>query len=127
MSKRQKAKLARKKRQKQKELEERKAKRKDAKLNNVIINEEEDKKFSKYQLSQLPYEFGNKRQYERSLAQPLGPEWNTLSSHSKLTKPSIVVRPGLTIDPLENPEEKKKNANKNKRRQRKPISRELKN
>ena len=124
MSKRQKARLNRKKREKQKELEKRKAKRKDAKLNHVIITEESDSKFSKYQVKQLPYEYGNKKQYERTLAQPLGPEWNTLTSHANMTKPSIVTRPGLVIDPLEAP--KQKTAAQKRRQNRKPISRELK-
>lgn len=103
MSRGQKFRLQKKKLQKEKELKEKQKKRADAKLKNVIINENEDEKFEKYKVSKLPFEFGNKRQYEKSIAQPIGPEWNTLTGHTNFTKPEVVVRPGLSITPLDEP------------------------
>lgn len=103
MSRRQKLRLKKKKLQKEQELIEKQKKRADAKLKNVIINEKEDSKFGKYQVQKLPYEFGNKRQYEKSIAQPIGPDWNTLRGHTNFTKPEVVTRPGLNITPLDEP------------------------
>jgi len=124
MTKRQKWRLNKKKLEKEKELKERAAKRKDAKLKHVIINENVNEKFEKYQLQQLPFEYGNARHYERSIAQPLGPEWNTLTIHSTLTKPAVVTKPGLIINPLEEPQKQQKkqspaNTRRQTRRQRK--------
>ena len=119
MSRKQKYRLEKKKLQKEKELKERAAKRKDAKLKNVIINEQQDSAFEKYQLKQIPFEYGNQRQFERTLAQPLGPDWNTLSVHKTMTRPSVVTLPGLNIDPLEAPIPKTQHKNARARKKRK--------
>ncbi|KAJ5121949.1 uncharacterized protein N7443_002056 [Penicillium atrosanguineum] len=76
--------------------------RKDAKLSRVIINEKRVKKNAKYMASQLPHEFENKTQYERSLRMPLGPEWSTKQTFQSGTKPRIMVKQGI-IKPMEKP------------------------
>lgn len=80
-----------------------KNKRKDKKLQNVIINERLNKKNLKYQSSAVPFPFESKEQYERSLRMPLGSEWTSSSSHQKMVKPRILTKPSEVIDPLKAP------------------------
>lgn len=56
------------------------AKRKDAKLAHVVISERYDKKAARYGTPSVPFPFGAKDVYERSMRQPLGREFNTDSS-----------------------------------------------
>lgn len=51
-------------------------------------------------LPELPYGFENRAQYERTISNPLGKEWNTLQSHGSLTKPKIKTKVGAIINPL---------------------------
>ena len=80
-----------------------KDKRKDRKLQNVIINEKVNKKNLKYQSSAVPFPFENREQYERSLRMPLGQQWTSRKSHQNLIKPRIMTKPGEVIDPLKAP------------------------
>ena len=73
--------------------------RKDAKLKHVILNEKADAKAIKYLVSSLPYPFTSIEQYERSLATPLGKEWNTVASFQQKTKPAVITKPGEIIEP----------------------------
>ena len=75
-------------------------KRKDAGLSHAIINERRDKKFTKYTLEGVPQQFSSKHQFEASIRNPLGPEWNTSTSHNNLVKPKIKVKPGSIIKPI---------------------------
>lgn len=77
-------------------------KRKDAKLNKVIINEKRVKKNGKYLASQLPHPFETKAQYERSLRLPVGPEWSTKETFQGMTKPRVMVKQGI-IEPMKRP------------------------
>ncbi|KAK6223698.1 hypothetical protein QIS74_03642 [Colletotrichum tabaci] len=79
-----------------------KADRKDAKLDKVIISEKRVKKNDKYLATQLPHPFESKAQYERSLRLPLGPEWVTKESHQEATKPRILKKQGI-IAPMSRP------------------------
>nr|XP_036586973.1 uncharacterized protein CTRU02_02744 [Colletotrichum truncatum]KAF6797703.1 hypothetical protein CTRU02_02744 [Colletotrichum truncatum] len=79
-----------------------KADRKDAKLEKVIISEKRVKKNDKYLASQLPHPFESKAQYERSLRLPLGPEWVTKESFQEATKPRILKKQGI-IAPMSRP------------------------
>ncbi|TEA21130.1 Uncharacterized protein C8034_v002526 [Colletotrichum sidae] len=79
-----------------------KADRKDAKLDRVIISEKRVKKNDKYLASQLPHPFESKAQYERSLRLPLGPEWVTKESFQEATKPRILKKQGI-IAPMSRP------------------------
>lgn len=75
--------------------------RKDAKMENVIINEKKDKKAEKYKAKDLPYPYTSAAQYEMAMKAPLGPEWNTRSQHQRLTLPKVVTKPGKAIQPIE--------------------------
>ncbi|KAL8695156.1 MAG: hypothetical protein Q9218_000324 [Villophora microphyllina] len=79
-----------------------KAKRQDAKLEKVIINEKRVKKTAKYLASQLPHPFETKQQYERSLRLPVGPEWTTKETFQAATKPRILMKQGI-IAPMSKP------------------------
>jgi U3 small nucleolar RNA-associated protein 14 len=41
----------------------------------------EIKAFSRYMADNFPHVFANREQYESSIRQPLGHEWNTLAAH----------------------------------------------
>ncbi|KAF2853047.1 Utp14-domain-containing protein [Plenodomus tracheiphilus IPT5] len=78
------------------------AKRKDRKLERVIINEKRVKPNVTYMATQLPFPFENKEQYERSLRVPQGKEWTTKRTHQQVTKPRVIVKQGV-IRPLRKP------------------------
>ncbi|KAG9903135.1 Utp14-domain-containing protein, partial [Aureobasidium melanogenum] len=78
------------------------ASRKDAKLNNVIISEAQQRKGKKYLASTLPHQFEKREQYERSLRVPVGPEWTTKETFQRNTRPRVVVKQGI-IAPMEKP------------------------
>lgn len=97
--------------------EKQRKKRADDGLAHVIINERKDKKALKYTVASVPYPFTSKEQYESSIRQPLGPEWNTRTSHKNLTKPQIIKKSGAVILPISRPiAKKKKKSNSGKRR-----------
>ncbi|USP81910.1 hypothetical protein yc1106_09184 [Curvularia clavata] len=77
-------------------------KRKDKKLDKVIINERKVKPNVKYMASQLPFPFETREQYERSLRVPKGKEWVTKKTHQDVTKPRVIVKQGI-IKPLRKP------------------------
>ncbi|KXT06967.1 hypothetical protein AC578_7091 [Pseudocercospora eumusae] len=81
----------------------RQADRKDAKLENVIISEKQDRKGKKYFAPVLPHGFETKEQYERSRRLPMGPEWTTKEVHQRMTKPRVIVKPGVRMEALKRP------------------------
>ncbi|KAL7753702.1 hypothetical protein RI367_000633 [Sorochytrium milnesiophthora] len=76
------------------------SKRKDAKLQNVIINEKKQKKLAKFQTAVLPYPYKTREQYETAMRQSLGREWSSQTTFDSAIKPRIAVRSGVIIDPL---------------------------
>ncbi|KAJ4371398.1 hypothetical protein N0V83_004615 [Neocucurbitaria cava] len=77
-------------------------KRKDRKLDKVIINEKRIRQNVKYMASQLPFPFENREQYERSLRVPKGKEWTTKKTFQDATRPRVIVKQGV-IAPLRKP------------------------
>ncbi|CCL98912.1 uncharacterized protein FIBRA_00919 [Fibroporia radiculosa] len=75
--------------------------RADYKKPHVIISEKRDKKAAKYLVKDLPFPYTSKAQFERSLAAPLGTEWNTRVGFQRATLPRVVTKPGTIISPLE--------------------------
>ena len=75
-------------------------KRKDDGMGTVIINEKRLKKTAKFQLSEIPYPYKSREEYERALAGNLGQEWNTLQGAKEVTRPSVLVRAGKIIQPI---------------------------
>lgn len=47
----------------------------------------------------VPYPFTSREQYERTLAVPLGREWNTRNTFEQANKPEVHVRAGTIIQP----------------------------
>ncbi|CAD8210169.1 unnamed protein product [Paramecium pentaurelia] len=88
-----------------KKIREIQKKRQDAKLDNVIISEKRDVKFAKYLVPKLPSEFANSEQFDQLHTLPLGPEWNSLTSHSALTQPQIITKAGVLINPVKIPQQ----------------------
>lgn len=70
-------------------------KRKDRKLDKVIINEKRAKPTGKYMAQQLPFPFENREQYERSLRVPKGKEWTTKKTFQDATRPRVIVKQGI--------------------------------
>jgi U3 small nucleolar RNA-associated protein 14 len=70
-------------------------------LKQVIISEKTIKKVKKYAVDAVPFPYKDREQYERSLQQPLGPEWNTDKVFKKSVQPRIETRHGMVIDALE--------------------------
>ncbi|KAJ4381598.1 hypothetical protein N0V86_002962 [Didymella sp. IMI 355093] len=77
-------------------------KRKDKKLDRVIINEKTVKPNKKYLAGQLPFPFESREQYERSLRLPKGREWTTKKSHQDAVLPRVLVKGGV-IAPMRKP------------------------
>ncbi|PRD25321.1 UNVERIFIED_CONTAM: U3 small nucleolar RNA-associated protein 14 A [Trichonephila clavipes] len=67
----------------------------------VIINEDRDKKASKYQVKSLPFPFTEAQQYESYIRQPIGYNWNPQSSFKNLIAPVVVTKPGQIIEPID--------------------------
>jgi len=78
------------------------SKRKDAKLEKVIVNEKRVKKNAKYLATQLPHPFETRAQYERALRVPVGPEWTTKETFQGATMPRVLVKQGV-IGAMERP------------------------
>ena len=73
---------------------------KDDGMGTVIINEKRLKKTAKFQLSEIPYPYKSREEYERAIAGNLGQEWNTLQGTKEVTRPSVLVRAGKIIQPI---------------------------
>ncbi|GAA6001595.1 hypothetical protein JCM10207_006743 [Rhodosporidiobolus poonsookiae] len=76
-------------------------KRKDAGMNHVIISEKKDKKAAKYMLKDLPFPYTSAAQHEHKLRTPMGPEWSTSTVLRDQTIPSVLIKPGVTIRPVD--------------------------
>ncbi|PWA01856.1 hypothetical protein BB558_001981 [Smittium angustum] len=77
--------------------------RKDAKLDNVIINQKKIKKNTKYLAGRLPHGYANIKHYTNDISVPIGPEWNTASAHGKMVKPRVMTKMGKVIHPITKP------------------------
>lgn len=51
-------------------------------------------------VSEVPYPFTSREQYERSLRQPIGGEWNTSQSVRDMTRPAVLVKAGAVVAPM---------------------------
>ncbi|RHY27019.1 hypothetical protein DYB32_008913 [Aphanomyces invadans] len=99
-SKRQNARLALAQRKVVEATEAALAKRKDSKMETVLINEKKDKKAAKFMVSTVPYPFTSREQYELAMRNPLGSDWNTARASNALTVPEVMTRAGKMIEPL---------------------------
>jgi len=77
-----------------------KQKNRKRKKNHVVISNKRNKKVAKYMVDTVPYPFTSREQYERSLSNPLGSDFNTAYAFNKSIKPLVITRPGAVIDPI---------------------------
>ena len=82
--------------------------RRDKHLKHVIISEKRNKRAAKYLVPTLPHQYDSKQQYERSLRNPIGPEWNTSDAHARMTRPKVIARGGNVIAPIKMPKQYKR-------------------
>jgi len=76
-------------------------KRLDRHLENVIIDEDAIKQFPlKYYAQKLPSGL-TKENYKRSMAMPLGAEFNSWVAHEELIRPKVTIKVGEVIQPLQ--------------------------
>jgi len=90
--------------------------RKDAHLKHVIINNRADKKSAKYTTPAVPWPYTSKDQYDKAMRTPIGKEWNTVDAHREMSKPKIIVKAGVMIEPI-----KAKSAIRQLASQRRPL------
>lgn len=95
--------------------------RADEKLKHVIITERKDKKAAAKMVTQVPFPFTSKQQFEKSIRQPVGREWNTASTFKSLSTPKVSTKAGTAIAPMsltpsvkQNVTKRKSNANKSR-------------
>lgn len=82
------------------QIEALKAKRKDGKMSNVIINDNKSKELKEFMIDKLPHPFQNKAQFDYLHSAPLGKEWTGVSHHDRLIKPAVQTRSGEIIAPI---------------------------
>lgn len=109
-----------------KKREEAIKKRKDARLNHVIISEKLDKKAEKLHTKTLPYPYTSKEVFEQSIRMPIGPEFNPATAIGALNRPEVVKKSGVIIKPIKfkdiNPHEKADNHTNKRTKQQKSKS-----
>jgi U3 small nucleolar RNA-associated protein 14 len=74
--------------------------RKDDGMSTVIINAKRLKKTAKFQLSEIPYPYRSREEYERAISGSIGREWNTIHGAKEMSRPAILVRAGKIIQPI---------------------------
>ncbi|GMT28659.1 hypothetical protein PFISCL1PPCAC_19956 [Pristionchus fissidentatus] len=74
--------------------------RKDKGKVGLIISEKRVTSMDALQPKTVPFPFNRMEDYEATLSQPLGKEWNSLSSHSSLIKPTVSTQGGRVILPM---------------------------
>ncbi|XP_031554380.1 U3 small nucleolar RNA-associated protein 14 homolog A-like [Actinia tenebrosa] len=74
--------------------------RKDRNLAHVIINEEDDKRLAKLQVKNIPHLYMSSEQFEKSIRNPVGKDWNTGSTVKQLIKPRVQTLMGSIIEPI---------------------------
>ena len=59
-----------------------------------------DKKAAQFTTAGVPFPFQSREQFERSLRNPIGREWNTAKTVADLTAPSTTVVKGAIIEAI---------------------------
>lgn len=73
----------------------------DKDLKHVIINERRIKAAAKaFTIPKTPFPFTSADMHARHIAQPIGKEWNTVTSFKKRIQPKIVAKAGVIIKPI---------------------------
>lgn len=73
----------------------------DKDLKHVIINERRIKAAAKaFTVPSVPFPFNSAEEHARHIAQPIGKEWNTVTSFRKRIQPKVVTKAGSIIKPI---------------------------
>ena len=73
----------------------------DKDLKHVIINERRIKAAAKtFTIPSVPFPFSTSEEHAQHIAQPIGKEWNTVTSFRKRIQPRIVTKAGSIIKPI---------------------------
>lgn len=91
---------ARRLKKRDKKMKELRAERKDALLDNVIINQHRDKSFKKYMVQNLPHNYKTQAEFNAEMDVPVGKEWNTNASFKRMVQPDLLTKVGSVIKPL---------------------------
>lgn len=75
--------------------------RRDSAIGNVIINEKADEKLKPHLVTQIPFAFHSKRQFEASVQAPLGKQWNPETVFRRTIAPKVSTKKGTIIDPMD--------------------------
>lgn len=54
----------------------------------------------KYQVSEVPYPYSSRAEYEAATGAPLGPEWLSMSAHADKIQPRVSARIGAVVPPI---------------------------
>ena len=68
----------------------------------VVLNETKNEKLSEHQVKvrNLPFAFKKPEAFERSMRQPIGPDFNTTASFKKFVQPRVKKKVGVPIEPI---------------------------
>lgn len=77
-----------------------KMRRKDGKMEHVILSEKREKSLKKYLVEKLPFEFETKEQFDFCMSQPVGQEWTGIKNFKNNVKPAVVSNLGKSILPI---------------------------
>jgi U3 small nucleolar RNA-associated protein 14 len=73
----------------------------DKDLKHVIINERRIKSAARaFTIPKTPFPFTSSEMHSRHISQPIGKEWNTVTSFKKRIQPKIVAKAGSIIKPI---------------------------
>jgi len=77
-----------------------KRRRKDGKMDNVILSESRPTSLKKYLVQHVPHEYRNKEQFDFQVSQPLGVEWNGAQAFREMNKAKVLRDVGQAITPI---------------------------
>jgi U3 small nucleolar RNA-associated protein 14 len=82
-----------------------KEQRRDGHLPHVILTERKLKRAeAKYTVERVPVPFVDREQYEQTMQQPIGPEWNSDAMFRRQIRPRVRITPGAVIKPPKVPQ-----------------------
>lgn len=85
-----------------------KRKRRDEAKPRVILSERRVKRLAEsFMLSEIPYPYRTREEYERAVSGPIGREWNVTQAHKDATRVEVQTQAGKIIQPLSDQLKKK--------------------
>lgn len=79
---------------------------------NVIINAKRIKKTANFQIQNVPHPYSSREEYERAMSGAIGAEWNISSAVREMTRPEVITRRGVIIQPISKKVKKRRGTNK---------------